>query len=699
MKKTSWLFVIVLILLLCPLAMGESALDAVGTRPALAPSGRLSPVVPYADVFWGDSSEDVARAAGGEISEQDGKTVVTATVEIDGIPRDVQVIYSFDESGLCQVEAIASSHMSTKLTDLSTSKVAKTLQEHTKDFFSKWLKRYFWHGKGNELFMTEHTVAALQCRGEHNNYRLSVVYNPPAPFDIEHMEAMDGINVHETGEDIQYYLAKPLTININTPEGTYPIMIFEMVRVKYYTEKYMRVPYNFMTVMYDDTVDLGDVEYLMFTIDGTDYRFDHPLIENKDNRKMAAMVMGEKSLALWEALASTETEIKTEIKAGSRTLTFPLPEEVRQQLLSFYDVYREANGLSSIALGYASDSDDQLTISVHKEIEAIPAFTIDTSAVPFMELDWKEKMNNLSKTLGVKPEKSGTDQILRSTIDIDGVGEELPVEFLYRKNALEEISVVLPTGTDVSVLTNYITHFVGDAASFKYHDNDDCFYEITDRTEFAIGILPDQQNGEVSMHFFPAHHYQMDALKKDKSVAMYQGNDREFNFYDPSPKMFEHPYTYQGNRFTYSWFEWVIRFREYNRDVGRIPIFYFYLDYHGTKDPSSVKYITFETGGDFYRFTLDSKSIEKQAKTEYGEYSQIFTIWMDKNNYPFFQKISKGGKVTVNLLGDQFSLAFTMPNEARTKLAKGLKLLEKIGGLSNAALTFSLFNGTAMTTN
>ena len=45
------------------------------------------------------------------------------------------------------------------------------------------------------------------------------------------MEAMDWINVHETGEDIQYYLAKPLTININTPEGTYPIMIFEMVRV------------------------------------------------------------------------------------------------------------------------------------------------------------------------------------------------------------------------------------------------------------------------------------------------------------------------------------------------------------------------------------------------------------------------------------------------------------------------------------
>ena len=91
---------------------------------------------------------------------------------------------------------------------------------------------------------------------------------------------------------------------------------------------------------------------------------------------------------------------------------------------------------------------------------------------------------------------------------------------------------------------------------------------------------------------------------------------------------------------------------------------------------------------------LGQSEVEDELQQE-----EKITIWMDENNYPFFQKISKGGKVTVNLLGDQFSLAFTMPNEARTKLAKGLKLLEKIGGLSNAALTFSLFNGTAMTTN
>ena len=40
---------------------------------------------------------------------------------------------------------------------------------------------------------------------------------------------------------------------------------------------------------------------------------------------------------------------------------------------------------------------------------------------------------------------------------------------------------------------------------------------------------------------------------------------------------------------------------------------------------------------------LGQSEVEDELQQE-----EKITIWMDKNNYPFFQKISKGGKVTVN---------------------------------------------------
>ena len=357
-EKKVWFSVIVLILLVyCPLVMGELT-DAISTRTAIAPSGPLSPVVPYADVFWGDSRETVERATGGKADERDGESVVIAAYEIKGIPRDVQIIYYFDDNGLCRVEAVASRNMPSKLTDFSSSEVAKALKENTKDFFEIWLNRYFWHGSGVELFMAEHTVAGMRCRGTANNYRLSVVYYPPVPFDITNMEKMDGIAIQEVGEDIQYYPTKPTKVNINTSDGIFPIQLFEMVRVREYTKTYIRIPFISLIIMYNKAVDLGDVEYLTLTVDGIDYRFADPVMQNSEKSNMATITMGENSLVMWNAIASTEQEIGVVIKADKKSLRFSLPEEERKKLISFYEFYRESNGLADIALDYASDNNE-----------------------------------------------------------------------------------------------------------------------------------------------------------------------------------------------------------------------------------------------------------------------------------------------------------------------------------------------------
>ena len=706
MKRMLCVFLTILILLAsCSAVLGEETITVItgtgtGTRGALAPSGPLSPVVPYANVFWGDTQEAVLEAAGGEAGEQDGAPVVTASVEIEGIPRDVRVIYFFDESGLCRVEAIASSHMTGKLEDMSSSSVAKALNEHTKSFFTKWLNRYFWHGDGLEIFMTEHTVAGMRCRGSDHDYRLSVVYYPPAPFNITKMEDLDGIGVQETddGKDIQYYPSKPMNINVNTSTGTYPLRFFEIIRVREYTQKYIRIPYSSLAIMFDNSVDIGEMEYVSLTIDGTEYRFVKPVMST-EKTTMVYMVQGEDALAMWDGLAATEQEIRVVIKGKNLTIRFPLPEEVRQRLLAFHDVYCEAGGMSGIAMEYASGQNDGLQVTERGSVNVTPAYTIDASAVPFMELDWKEKINNLSKQLDVKAEKSGQDQILRTAVTIEGIGENLPVEFLYRKNALAEIAVSLPAGTDFDLLDNYINNFVGDTASHRYNSKKSNFYLITDRTEFSIGVDLKGTDNSMRMLFFPAQHYSMDVLKKDKSLMTYQSDAVSLTFYEAkSPKYFEHDYTYtQGRRYTYSYFVWAIRFREINQEVGRVPLFYFYLNYAGTRDPSSVKYMGFNIGGTTYRFEVFHDG--KVQKTDFGEYTQPLVIWMDRSNYPFFEKIAKGGKVTVTLQGDNFQLAFTMPNEFRTSLAKGLKLFEKVGGLSNAALTFGCFDGTPMTSN
>ena len=372
-------------------------------------------------------------------------------------------------------------------------------------------------------------------------------------------------------------------------------------------------------------------------------------------------------------------------------------------------MYRDAHGLSGIALDYASVSESPMAVQVWEDItSAVPEFTLDSSAVPFTEISWDAKLNNLSKSLGVKAEKSGNASILRSAVSIDGLGNNLPVTYTFRNNKLVSVRLMITQGFGYDagyresakgkLIDHYIQSFIGSHPHQTYSSQASQFvYTITDVTEIACGLLRNGSSYDLSMEFFPAQKYDVSALKKNKKISSFPSEESNVVYYDSEPFFFEHPYTYQGNRFTYSYFMWCLMMREAGREIGKIPVLYYGFIYNGVKNPSSAKWLSFTIDNDVYRFELRDSEKEALTKTQYGELSQTFKFQIDCDNYVFLEKLAKGKKVEVALQGDSFMLNFSLPAKAKQQMVEGMKYFEKVCGIVDGPLAFNRFSGAPVT--
>lgn len=725
MKKIIALFLIAVMALgVCSFVQAEETVPflvvtgAMGSRPSMETKAtRDNSVVPFAVVSWGDTVETVAEATGGEIGEQNGNSVITSYVQIEGLSSEIPVIYSFGENGLKQVEAIAADHLAEKICDLSASASGQAIIKQTDSFFSGD-DQYIRSGDGVKVYMSSTTTAGLRCRGEEKNYRLSVVYYPPDPFDIGTIEAAEGVSRREIGHDMQYYpssldyFADPNLIDLK-------FTLYYLITVYEYQQKEYRIPCFDLIFYAKGSVDLGEVKSMSFLIDNQQYTFTNIIKSNTNASSSewnAAYVVriGESSADFWRAILDNNKPVDctfTFVREGEEVsyITFDsLDNWFIEPLAQGYHLYRDAHGLSPLALDYASANESSMSVQKQDDIPGlIPTYTLDASVIPFVELSWNAKINALSKDLDVKAEKEGDTNIIRSTVSIDGLGNDLPVTYTFRNNRLVSVKLLIThdyemvEGFDQSVkgrqLKNYIDSFVGNHPKYTYHSfGSPSTYILSDVTEIAYGVLKNGTSYDLSMEFFPAQKYDVSILKKNKKITS-SPSENNVIYYDLDPAFFEHPYTYDGNRFTYSYFQWVIMIRDVSHTPGKIPILYYCFTYNGVKDPSSAQWLSFAIDNENYRFELKSQLKEKLSKTQYGELSQTYEIMIDCNNYVFLEKLAKGKKVEVTLQGGNFMMSFQLPPKAKQKMVEGMRYFEKVCGIVDGPLASNRFQGSPMT--
>ena len=350
-------------------------------------------------------------------------------------------------------------------------------------------------------------------------------------------------------------------------------------------------------------------------------------------------------------------------------------------------------------------------MSSHSSMETAnfsPEYTLANSAVPFMELQWDKKMNNLAKELDTKAEKENNVNILRTAVTVAGYGENLPVVISFRNNKLASVKLIIkqnfgneasfPQTDAANQMMDYIKGFIGNHPSYTYYSDGDIFkYVITDQTEIAFGVLKNGDSYDLSMEFFPAQKYDVSILKKNSKVSSIPSGENNVIYSTTSHAYFTHPYTYNGKEYTNSYFQWVIMMRDVRHDPGKIPVLYYGFTYNGVKNPSSAKCLSFTIDGDIYRFDLREGDIGKLTKTDLGELSQTFAIQIDCNNYTFLEQIAKGKKVFVALQGDDFLLNFDLPAKAKQEIVEGMKYFEKVCGIIDGPLAFHRFNSTPVT--
>ena len=689
--------------LLVPVVMGT------GTRP----SNRTPAVVPFADVNWGDDINTVAEATSGQIEEQDGETVVKAFSQVNGLADEIQVIYSFRDGGLVQVEGIAAGNLAAKISDLSESGAGKALISETKAFFQQDPDPYFWHGNNLELFMCERTTAGIRCRGDKQPYRLSVIYYMPEFFETSRITSLDGVISQEAGDDIQYF---PSPSGFTHPlSGANKSSLMYIIRVVKYQKKEHRIPFYGLTFYYTGTKDPGECKTMSFIADGKRYAFSGVTRTNSkgadgETTCIYTANIGEHSLPFWDAMEKAEEPVTFVFDGEFFNMTVTLADSDRLMLVNGFRKYQEANGFSGIALDYISEGEASITVMDWEEIaQIVPAYTLDNSVIPFTELAWNANMNKLAKELGVKPEKDGTVNRLSSVLTIENLGEDLPVTYTFRNNKLSAVSVTIKKNVreDAEFLetpqgqqmTNYIKDFTASHPDYSYTTpSTGMKYILTDVTEICYGIVQKAEGYNLVMEFFPAQTYDVSFLNKTKTIASsVVGNNRDIMYYDNNPFYFEHQYTYNGYYYTKSCINWVIQVREASQQVGRIPIMYYYFEYAGIQNPSSAKWISFAIDNTIYQFALKASDNGKLQKTQYGELTQSFVVCLDGNSYQFLEHLAKGKKIDVTLQGDDIQLTFPLPAKAKQKMLEGKKNYEKLCGLIDGPLTFSVFSGTPMT--
>ncbi len=337
-----------------------------------------------------------------------------------------------------------------------------------------------------------------------------------------------------------------------------------------------------------------------------------------------------------------------------------------------------------------------------------PFFSMDTSALPFIQIAWNTKLNTLSKDLGIKPEKEGSASLLRTTVSIPDIGNDLPVTYSFRNNKLASVSVTINTGlhlypdfktsNEKEHVWNYINSFIGDHPRYTYlARNTFSEYTITDVTEINYGLLKNGGTYNLAMEFFPSQPYDASILKKNKKISSKSYGENGVIYFDSDPYFFTHEYTSKMNRFTYSYFNWSIVMQESMRDIGRIPVLLIYFSYAGVGDSSVVNEIKFSMDNVVYQFKIDALNKQKMFKTAFNELSQTFILQIDRNNYTFLEKLSKAKKVRVNLHGRGFALYFDLPANAKKKLVQGMQNYEKVCGIVDGPLSFNRSNGTRLT--
>ena len=720
-KALSLLLASILLFCLCLSAAAEEeqtlelpVVMVTGARPSMKPvPTRSNSVVPYAVVSWGDTAEAVAQSSSGEITVQDGIAVVKSSTEIEGLSNAIPVFYYIGENGLYQVEAVASASLAAKIEDLTSSAVGKALIAHTDAFF-QGEDRYVWNGTSMKLFMATGTTAALRCRNRKGTWRLSVMYYPPEPFDTSMVEWTDGVVGQEAGSDMQYFLASPTQIRHPFTDVT-PSCLMYIIRVREYQVKERRIPYFSLCLRYAGKTAPGTPEVLSFVIDGKQYSFTDltatPYGDQSENLCLFSATIGEGSAPFWEALENAAGPVTMSFKSnppnsGAMTIDLELTDSIIDELVSGYKLFASANGLSPLALDYASEGEAVLTVTDWEAIaSAVPAYTLDSSAVPFTQVKWDAKLNDISKALGVKAEKEGSASVIRSAASIENIGENLPVIYTFRNNKLASVKVTVesnarndagfPGTARGKLLANYIAGFIGSHPKKDYTSQTmGMVYSVTDITEMAYGVLKNGNSYDISMEFYPAQKYDAAALKKNSKIASAPGG-ADIMYYDSDPFYFSHADTYNGRRFTYSCFNWVIKLREYNSAVGRIPCIYYYFTYAGVRNPSSVNQIAFAIDNTVYQF--DVIVADKLSKTQFGELTESFGFFIDCNNYVFLERLAKAKKVDVTVRGSDFMLNFDLPSKAKTKMVDGMKNFEKVCGLVDGPLAFGRFSGAPVT--
>ena len=356
--------------------------------------------------------------------------------------------------------------------------------------------------------------------------------------------------------------------------------------------------------------------------------------------------------------------------------------------------------------------------AVHAEEEKVlppvmPGFTLDTSALPFADIQWDVKVNNLAKALDVKAEKAGKNSILNSTVSIDGFGEGLPVVYTFRNNKLASVRVMIRPdyGSDSGFfekaegkqLRNYIERFIGAHPSHTYASETAGYqYTVTDVTEMSYGVMQNGNTLDLAIEFFPAQKYDTSALEKNKKIEKKASDNGSVVFYDSDPFLFTHDLTSKANRFSYSCFQWYIMMYNAGKTPGRMPALYFSFTYCGTDDSSGVKQLRFTVDDEIFTFALRSPEIGKLEQTAFGELRQTFTFRIDGGNYAFLEKLAKCKKAKLTMkgragLGFSFLLFIDLNGRIRQKLIEGMKNYEKVCGLTDGPLAFGRFSGTPMT--
>ena len=682
------------------------------------------PALPFADVYWWVTPDLMAEYISGRIIEEVGETRVEGFVSVEGIANPVQVVCTYHDGKMTRAAMILEEHAAGTVSFTEYPDM-KALQAYVSDFFKEDADRYTYHGKAGDIgtrdiWMGSNTCATVGYFGSKDDLSLGVAFYPAKVFNRQIFQDAENVSAGSN----QFFTAKPAGIEHELSGRGKSALLYNIQFSKANKER-NDVPFYVMMFLYQGTVLPQGFSSMSFIIDDYDYSLSiQPNGEaskdsNGEYKQWVAAIIGPDSRPVLDALEKAAGTVKVQITANNLSLNFDLPEETRKDLVSGSRMMEEAGGWSGIYLDYCIDGESSLTITKWEEPLPSPtpepepdpkaAFDASASILPFVQLNaWNLTTKEVTKAIGGTVENvNKQEKVIRSVIDIPELGNGLPVIYIFTNNKLTGVTLIIDDKPDINKYPSLNDTRLGKATlkyynsfglqnALSYHGENGGYYILlSDRTAVALGYVRNSGHTSLGLKFHAPVKTNINIFKKAAGYTAWTVNEYTSAYSLTKPHYFKHNLTYEGTRYTYSYFVPQFAVKYPNTEFWRAPYMMFAFCYNGIKNPGQCKAMSFDIDGTVYRFT--SIRTQTDSKTQYGEYSADFQIYMGPDNMAFMEALKKAKRtVSVTVDCEGFLLNFSMPKQSKQQLVQAYSLLEKSGGLNPIYMDYMYFEQTPM---